>query len=283
MAEPKHVHVVVGADNKANLATVLARHKGADFERGRVHNRNDGPPDMERSVGTEGERPTTGLHDQPVLAKARQAPARSLALAAHRATSSNRGGVIGAAAKAARAQSNAQADPPVTPGSGCASLVVDLNKRTAMERLGVASLKRLGIASFISSRTASRRRGGRYGAEPPPEWTGAAKLVRDLGDTVTCVAVSEDDSLFAAGSIYDKGHNAMVYSTTTGATVASFKAKSAVNAVCFAGVGEQALLIAGCMSGDLHMWHVNDGTVYYEHKFIGSVNSIAVMDDCLPL
>ena len=54
MAEPKHVvaQVVVGADNKANLATVLARHKGADFERGRVHNRNDGPPDMERSDGS---------------------------------------------------------------------------------------------------------------------------------------------------------------------------------------------------------------------------------------
>ena len=64
-----------------NLATVVARHTGADFESGRLHRRNDGPPDMERPlVGTEEEQPTTGLHHQPGRAsgglRARQVPAR---------------------------------------------------------------------------------------------------------------------------------------------------------------------------------------------------------------
>ena len=64
-----------------NLATVVARHTGADFESGRLHRRNDGPPDMERPlVGTEEEQPTTGLHHPPGRAsgglRARQVPAR---------------------------------------------------------------------------------------------------------------------------------------------------------------------------------------------------------------
>jgi len=169
---------------------------------------------------------------------------------------------VAKAAHAQKAKAQAGQRPPVTPK------IIDLNQRTTIEQMGLSKL--------FSSRASSRRRGGRYGAEPPPEWAGAAKLVRDLGETVTCVAVSEDDSLFAAGSILPAGHNAMVFSTKTGATVASFKAKSGVNAVCFAGVGKQTLLIAGCMTGDMHLWHVNDGSLYYEHKFIGNVHSMAI-------
>ena len=72
-------------------------------------------------------------------------------------------------------------------------------------------------------------------------WTGATKLVRDLGDTVITVAISADDMFFAAG-----GTNklANVYSTSNGALVASFTLGGGVNAVALNGQGDAMLLFA---------------------------------------
>ena len=73
------------------------------------------------------------------------------------------------------------------------------------------------------------------------------------GDTVTSVAVSDDDKLIAVGSTNKK---ATVYTTSNGAEVAAFTAKAGIEAVVISGVGEATRLLAGTFGGHVQMWHV---------------------------
>ena len=86
------------------------------------------------------------------------------------------------------------------------------------------------ITRMSSLSTASRRkkRLRKHAEAPPGGWFGAAKLERNVGDTVISVAVSDDDSLFAAGATNKK---AIVYSTSNGEVVATVTAK-AVRGCC---------------------------------------------------
>lgn len=102
------------------------------------------------------------------------------------------------------------------------------------------------------------------------------KLSRHVGDTVISVAISEDDSLIAVGSTNKK---CIVYSTATGAVLATFLAKAGVNAVSFSGVRE-ATRLAGTFGGHIQMWHVGTQTQEAELRFGGgdAVFAMAVGD-----
>ena len=191
----------------------------------------------------------------------------NLALALKRAQPQRHGSVIaGAVAAAKKIQAEPSAKSPLSDPNSSSS-IVDTQQPSAMSRLG--------ISKIFQSRSAWKRRrsGGRYGTAAPEHWPGAAKLVRDVGETVISVAVSGDDSLFAVGSTNKK---AIVYTTSNGATVASFTAKSMINSVVFAGVGEDTRLLAGTVTGDLHMWHVASEASELEQKFGGDINAMAV-------
>ena len=65
-------------------------------------------------------------------------------------------------------------------------------------------------------------------------WSGATKIVRDLGDTVISVAISDDAKFFAAG-----GTNkcANIYAADNGALVATFQTPLMINALALRGKG----------------------------------------------
>ena len=110
-------------------------------------------------------------------------------------------------------------------------------------------------------------------------WSGATKLIRDLGDTVTSVAISEDDMYFAAG-----GTNKManVYSTANGALVASFTLPHGLNAIAFFDLGQdecqETLLFCGTFGGLVYAAHVNDQRLLGECRFADgdSVHSLGL-------
>ena len=79
------------------------------------------------------------------------------------------------------------------------------------------------ISSLLTRTKQSRRRSTRHAASPPGAWAGAAKLERDVGDTVIAIAVSRDDRHFAVGATNKK---AVVYSTSNGDIIATFTAKA---------------------------------------------------------
>ena len=150
------------------------------------------------------------------------------------------------AEKATRVQFNgaAQQGPPKVLKP--AHSIVDTNK--TVRNFGVSGL--LGAGVGLASR---RKRNGQFSALPPSGWEGASKLVRSVGDTVISVAVSDDDALLAVGSTNKK---AIVYSTSTGAELASFTAKAGINAVVFSGVAAATRLLAGTFGGQVQMWSV---------------------------
>ena len=96
--------------------------------------------------------------------------------------------------------------------------------------------------------------GGRYAVAAAAKWSGVSKLDYDVGDTVSSVAVSDDDAYFAVGSM---NRRAIVYATADGAQVAAFTAKAGVTAVVFSGNGAETRLLAGSFGGHICMWHVS--------------------------
>ena len=93
----------------------------------------------------------------------------------------------GVALDALRQQRQSEAPPAC--GSQ-ASKMVDCNR-------SFSSLSR-----FLSSKSSLKKRHRRHAAPLPGEWRGAAKLERDLGDTVISVALSDDDSYAELPSTY---------------------------------------------------------------------------------
>ena len=93
----------------------------------------------------------------------------------------------------------------------------------------------------------------KHGVPPPGSWMGAAKLERNVGDTVISVSVSEDDSLFAAGAVNRK---AVIYSTASGEVVATFMARGPINAVVLAGMGARTQVIVGTFNSQIAMWPI---------------------------
>ena len=75
---------------------------------------------------------------------------------------------------------------------------------------------------------------------------GAAKLSLHVGDTVTAVAFSDDDKLFAACSTNNK---AIVYSTADGTIKAEFKADSAFSALALFDSDGKTHLVGGTFAG----------------------------------
>ena len=89
---------------------------------------------------------------------------------------------MGAVAAAQNTANKSASAPKMSQES---SSIVDMNE-------GSALTKRIGKL-FRNGRAFGRKRGGMYGSPAPREWTGASKLVRDVGDTVISVAISDDD------------------------------------------------------------------------------------------
>ena len=84
-------------------------------------------------------------------------------------------------------------------------------------------------------------------------WSGATKLVCELGETVISVAISDDEKLFVGGG---NNKQARVFSTDNGEPVATFEAKAEIGAVAFSGQDEAALLFIGTRGGSLLVFHV---------------------------
>jgi len=109
-------------------------------------------------------------------------------------------------------------------------------------------------------------------------WTGATKLVANLGDTVIAVAISADDLIFAAGGV-NKVLN--VYSTANGTLATSFRLPAIINAIAFSEVGDDTKLYVGTFGGLLHCKHVNSGRELGSIKFVNGegVLCLAVSDN----
>ena len=92
----------------------------------------------------------------------------------------------------------------------------------------------------------------------------AAKIVRDLGETVTTVAISSDQKLFAAGAMNKK---AVVCDIAKGDVVADITAGGQITASAFGLAGRQARLILGTFTGLIIVYRVHSQSEELSEKF----------------
>lgn len=125
------------------------------------------------------------------------------------------------------------------------------------------SRQRWGAAAFaLAALQHVQNRNGRSPKSAPEldrvrEQGGAAKLVRDCGDTVISVAISDDMSLFAAGGT---NRQINVFSSDSGALVAAFEAPNMINAVVLRGTGDAMRLFAGTYGGQIVAYRRRDSS-----------------------
>ena len=107
---------------------------------------------------------------------------------------------------------------------------------------------------------------GRVSARPPGELMqqGAAKVMKNLGETVTSVVISEDRTLFAASAMNKK---AIVARVSDGELVAEFTAESAINTSAIGGNGDEMRLVVGTFSGMIRFYHIASNREEYSAKF----------------
>lgn len=114
-----------------------------------------------------------------------------------------------------------------------------------------------GLCSALSKRRGEKRSPGtgsllrQQSADQP---YGAAKLLRNLGETVTSVVISDDTKLFAAGAM---NKTAIVCEVQTGTLICEFKADGQITATAIGGSGAQSRLIIGTMTGKLAVYHIH--------------------------
>ena len=132
-----------------------------------------------------------------------------------------------------------------------------------------------GWLKALSNKASNRvsQRSSRFQA-PPPDRTGAAKVSKMLGDTVTSVVISEDRRLFAACSTNKK---ALVLDASDGSLVAEFTADGAINASAIGLSGQAARLIVGTFSGWIRVYHIQGNREEFTIQFCGGSNAINCM------
>ena len=102
------------------------------------------------------------------------------------------------------------------------------------------------------------------GVKKPGSYSGAAKIVHNLGETVTTVVMSSDKTLFAAGAMNSK---AIVCDATTGQNISEFKVNGAINASAFGSEGADVRLIVGTFTGMIIIFHIHSNREEYSMKF----------------
>jgi len=81
---------------------------------------------------------------------------------------------------------------------------------------------------------------------------GTTKIMKELDEVVVSVALSEDSTLCAAGTV---AAYAVVFTTATGTEVSRFRLSSGVNAVSFLGTGDYTSLVAGSFGGVVYSFY----------------------------
>ena len=83
------------------------------------------------------------------------------------------------------------------------------------------------------------------------------KIERRMPDAVICVAITDDQFLFAAGSV---AGIALVARTEDNAEMAAFKHNSGINATVFCGNDAETHLAVGTFNGRIYLHHVGTAT-----------------------
>jgi len=137
------------------------------------------------------------------------------------------------------------------------------------ERPGRKSIMRIG--QWLAGQNAPKRKTFTSAEQVRRLWTGATKLIRDIGDTVISVAISGDDMFFAAGGT---NKQAIVYSTSDGSTVASFTLAAGINALALNGLNDDMKLFAGTFGGLVCVYDVTQRREMGSCKFGGHDDKI---------
>lgn len=111
-----------------------------------------------------------------------------------------------------------KAAPAPEPNKTVANVAVNAAKKNRMlsrkkssdmeAEPSIIDVKAKGGFKFLSGRSSSRIIRRRHEAALPGTWYGAAKLDRDVGDTVTAIAMSEDDRCALAGFFFSSAARA---------------------------------------------------------------------------
>ena len=88
-------------------------------------------------------------------------------------------------------------------------------------------------------------------AQPPSTQRTSQKLIRDMGDAVISVSLSDDGTLAAAGTTAAR---TVVFSVADNTELTSIQLKSGVNAVVFLGSGEYTTITVGTFNGFINTY-----------------------------
>ena len=88
-------------------------------------------------------------------------------------------------------------------------------------------------------------------AQPPSTKRTSQKLIRDMGDAVISVSLSDDGTLAAAGTTAAR---TVVFSVADNTELTSIQLKSGVNAVVFLGSGEYTTITVGTFNGFINTY-----------------------------
>ena len=91
----------------------------------------------------------------------------------------------------------------------------------------------------------------------------STKVVKYLGDTISAVAISADETMFAGGGTM---RSVCVFSTRTGHELACFKFDSGVNAIAFTHTKSGAKLLVGDFSGALSVLDLRKTPIVPHHE-----------------